>query len=727
MKKLLFFFCLCFYLQAYSQTIVINEIVSKTTDDSADWIEIYNSSSDTISLSDYFLSDNISELLKWQFPNIEISPQAFLLVYASDNSLELVNSLQANFKIKREGEIIYLTDKNKQIIDHFPAVSLLENQSFGRYPDGSNYYGKLIAQTPSTANQKIEIPFSDLYFSHQAGIYQTEFELNLNPSYQNAQIYYTTNGSDPDNSSFLYQQPIFIDQLKEKQNIISTIPTSEKWTAPRNKVSKGTVIKAIVYLGNQPISSVFTKSFFVWQEGKYHVPVVSITTDSVHLFSDETGIYVMGNNTNFRKRGRDWERPANFEFFSKDGRLIHQQSIGIRANGNKGRAAPQKSLLLYARNSYGEERFKYAFFDNKKQSTFKRLILRSASSNDWKNTFFKNEFAQKASVNLDFEHPASIPVVAFVNGEYWGVHHLSERTDENYMSDYRGVDDNKIDFLSANAIVELGSNQDYLTLKEFILQNDLSDPSNYNYVSSQINISNFIDYNCAELFFSNTDWPNNNIKFWKKQEQGKWEWIFYDCDECFNYEYYNLLGDFANLNNYREDFPEWSTFLMHHLLKNEQFKQDFRFRFDQLINTDFSSSSLLSQIKEMKNTYAPLVNEHSLRWNAPLTLSDWNEAVGGLESFAAIRPSVVKQQLQEYFQLPFIIFPNPSNGTISIEWKGDYTDIKNVNFKTITGQLVHTSDLENGSEIDLSFLGPGVYLAEVVLKNHVYYQKIILY
>tara|TARA_B100000768_G_scaffold93229_1_gene87192 strand:- start:2665 stop:3054 length:390 start_codon:yes stop_codon:yes gene_type:complete len=129
----------------------------------------------------------------------------------------------------------------------------------------------------------------------------------------------------------------------------------------------------------------------------------------------------------------------------------------------------------------------------------------------------------------------------------------------------------------------------------------------------------------------------------------------------------------------------------------------------------------------MKNIYAPLVSEHSLRWNAPLTISDWNDAVGGLESFAAIRPSVVKQQLQEYFKLPFVIFPNPSSGAVSIEWKGNYSEVEEVNFKTITGQLVYSADLESGRLIDLSFLGPGVYLAEVVLKNHVYYQKIILY
>ena len=375
MKNLLFFLCISTHLFSYSQTIVINEIVSKTTSDSADWIEIYNPSSESISLSNYYLSDDINQLLKWQFPSITINPQAFLLIYASDNSLEIDNALQANFKIKSEGEIIYLTNKDEQIIDQTPAVYLIENQSFGRYPDGSNYFGKLIAPSPSASNQKIEIPFSDLYFSHQAGIYQDAFELSVSPSYQTAQIYYTNDGSEPNNSSFLYKQSISINQLEEKQNIISTIPTAEDWTAPRNNLSKGTIIKAIAYLDNQVISSVFTKSYFVWQEGKYPVNIVSITSDSVHLFSDETGIYVMGNNTNFRQRGRDWERPANFEFFSQEGKLIHQQSIGIRASGNKGRTAPQKSLLLYARKSYGNERFRHAFFDNKEQSTFKRLIL----------------------------------------------------------------------------------------------------------------------------------------------------------------------------------------------------------------------------------------------------------------------------------------------------------------------------------------------------------------
>jgi len=726
MKYLLFFIFILYHLISYSQSIVINEIVSKTSDDYSDWIEIYNSSSDTILLSDYFLSDDINELLKWQFPSISINPQAFLIVYASDNSLEFVNALQANFKIKSNGENIYLSSKNKQIIDSFPLISLLENQSFGRYPDGSNFFGKLIAPSLSSANQEIEFPFSELHFSHQAGIYKDTFKLSINPSYQGAKVYYTLDGSDPNNSSILYEQQILVDDKKEKQNIISTIATSKNWTEPRGNVNKGLVIKAVVCLNNQPISSVYSRSYFVWEDDRYPVPVISIMTDSVHLFSEETGIYVMGNNTNFRQKGREWERPANIEFFSIDGSLLHQQSIGIRLNGNKGRTMAQKSIQLYARDSYGSKRFDYPFFEEKEQNSFKRLILRSASSNDWKNTLFKNELAQKVSSKLNFEHPASIPVIAFINGEYWGIHHLSERTDEHYISDYRNIDEQQIDYLSSNAIVELGSNEDYLKLKNFILQNDLSKTSNYNYVSSLINISNFIDYNCAELFFSNTDWPNNNIKFWKKK-QGKWEWIFSDCDECMSYEYYNLLGDFVNLNNYNLDFPRWSTFLMHNLLKNEQFKRDFRFRFDQLINTDFSTYNLMEKIEEMKNTYAPLVYEHSLRWNAPANLEDWNEAINGLMSFASIRPTIVREQLNEYFHLPFTLSPNPSKGFVFIDWKGNYNDFKQIKIRSLEGKLMYSLNLENINSIDLSILKKGAYIAEVRLKDQIYFQKIILY
>ena len=110
---------------------------------------------------------------------------------------------------------------------------------------------------------------------------------------------------------------------------------------------------------------------------------------------------------------------------------------------------------------YGKKPLNHSFFGDKENDQFKRLILRSTSSNDWKNTFFKNELAQELARNLNLEHPASIPVITFVNGEYWGIHHLSERMDEYYIEDRFQLEKDSIDYLSSNAIVEMGSSADF--------------------------------------------------------------------------------------------------------------------------------------------------------------------------------------------------------------------------------------------------------------------------
>lgn len=724
MKNHLFFSVIFICFKAFSQQVVINEIVSKN-ENSFDWIELYNNSNDTISLFNYFLSDNTENQLLWSFPNIKLEPKKHLLIYASGKDFMDGDQIHSNFKIKSEGEELYLSNPKGELIDSFPPILLNNNEAFGRFPDGGSNKGILLSATPGQENQNIKRHYSPVLFSHEAGIYTENFPLTLKTTNQNAIIYYSLDGSEPDSGSYLYTDSIPIISKSEFKNAISQISTSTSWLPPKNKVRKGNVVRAVAYLNGLAISPVITKSYFVFNQNNYTVPIISISTDSTHLFSDENGIYVMGNNKNFSRKGREWERSAHFEFFT-NGILSHQQNIGIRTQGNKGRTLPQKSLLLYARDSYGKKQFDFPFFSDSKQNTFKRLILRSASSNDWKNTLFKNELTQNICQNLNFSHPKSITVVVFINGEYWGIHHLNERTDEFYLSDYFNINQDEINYLSSDAEVEQGNSNSYLELKSFINQNDLSSETNYQYVCSKIDVSNFIDYNCAQLFLSNTDWPNNNIKYWQAQQNGKWRWIFSDCDECMNYEYYDLLSDFLFLDKYRLDFPQWSTFMMHNLLKNDSFKKQFRSRFDQLLNNEFSSSNVISKIKDMKETYAPLVEEHCLRWNAPSNSAEWEEVVSSLESFAVIRPTIVRQQLQEYFKLPFVLYPNPSNGNISLQLFVEETSLKQFNIKTLSGQTVFNKNKWDQNAIDITFLNPGVYIAEIVLNKHVYYQKIIV-
>ena len=129
-------------LSIYSQNIQLNEVMTKNTNSfttsegyTYDWIEIYNSSSDTLQLSNYFLSKDIEDLYKWQFPNIEIFPDSFLVVFASKNYTTDIN---CGFKLKSKGVNIYLSKLGNQIIDSLIVPSLKPNSCFGRIEENSN-------------------------------------------------------------------------------------------------------------------------------------------------------------------------------------------------------------------------------------------------------------------------------------------------------------------------------------------------------------------------------------------------------------------------------------------------------------------------------------------------------------------------------------------------------------------------------------------------------------
>ena len=100
---------------------------------------------------------------------------------------------------------------------------------------------------------------------------------------------------------------------------------------------------------------------------------------------------------------------------------------------------------------------------------------------------------------------------------------------------------------------------------------------------------------------------------------------------------------------------------MHNLLQNKLFKKQFRNRFENLLLNNFSTTNMLNKISLLKQAYKPELMEHINRWNTPSTMDDWEEAVNGLNSFAVLRPIEMKNQLNDVFKSPVIIFPNPAN------------------------------------------------------------------
>ena len=107
----------------FSQDLIINEFMSSNQNtildqdgDSSDWIEIYNAGDQVVNLENFKLSDDIDSLDKWLFPNINILPSQFLLIFCSSKNIYDINELHTNFKIKQSGESLFLSNADGIII-----------------------------------------------------------------------------------------------------------------------------------------------------------------------------------------------------------------------------------------------------------------------------------------------------------------------------------------------------------------------------------------------------------------------------------------------------------------------------------------------------------------------------------------------------------------------------------------------------------------------------------
>ena len=113
---------------------------------------------------------------------------------------------------------------------------------------------------------------------------------------------------------------------------------------------------------------------------------------------------------------------------------------------------------------------------------------------------------------------------------------IREKQNEDYLSDHHGVDPDEVDILEGNASIIEGENVHYNDLLDYIDTHSLSDPEHYDHVRTQMDIDNYIDYQIAEIYFANTDWPGNNIKYWRQRtDTGKWRWMVFDTDFGFGY------------------------------------------------------------------------------------------------------------------------------------------------------------------------------------------------
>lgn len=733
---------------AAAQSLVINEVMFDNTTfadqfgNYPPWFELYNRGENPIQLSNYYLTNDPLQPEKWIIPHAVLMPDSSILIFASAGNIVAAQPFHTNFTIENNVNGIYLFTKSGEMDDASPAECVRQNKSVGRLPDGSEDWELLSAPSPGSTNniawaESNTWPETNLSFSHASGFYSDPFALSINVE-GDFDVYYTFNtGAAPNQHSSLSSGSIWLYERKAESNNFSTIQTTEfavDFKAPATKIKKSNVVRAVAYAEGCPVSPVITGNFLIdASDHPYPAEVVFVNTDPDNLFDPLRGMYVYGENENYNERGDLWERPANFEFISPDGEVLLNQNGGVRIHGGGTRQGVQKSLRMYARQEYGNSHFEYPFFEDRPFTEYKRLLLRT-SMGDWSGTLFKDHLCHYIVRDLNVSYQAGIPAVVFLNGEYWGVHALRERQDKHYLESHFDVDKNNLEIIEyslifGGVIVEEGNGFNYASLIEFIDQHDLREEVHYDYISEIIDIPNFIDQHIAQLYFANTDFPDNNNSFWRKESSGGiWRWLFFDCDACMLKPYFNHIFENIGDSDFHTRSPAWAMQIFRALLRNEQFKNQFVSRFRTLLNTTFSSGTVIDAIDKFEKMYAPLVAEHIERWHYPISYRQWESHVQSLRYFAMNRPVFMNDVLERYFGKPFVVYPNPGTGPFTVLFTG-IAETGVVALYDSSGALVEHRDYTDHLMEQITFndgLTPGIYLLRVEVNGSFYSEKVVV-
>lgn len=709
------------------KSVVISEIIPANKSLLADkygnyfdLVELYNTSSTAVDITGYGLSDNIENPRRWVFPETTIQPKEYLIIYLSKTGFESNHGIYANFSLDKDGEVVVLTNADNEILQMVSFKAMKADMSISLI-DGEYEY--VIKGTPGQANdgEIISVIFDDdmnpiIKSSLPPGIYDKPLHLELK-NYSKYDLRYTLDGKDPTALSQKYEKAIYLDYSINNPLNIANIKSSiyKQKILDSADIEKGTVVKAQYFDKDTPIGDMFIGTYFIWEEGlnKYSFDVISLITDTANLFDPYKGIYVIGDYyeriapaeidggtpANYNQRGDEWEKEAHIEFFNADGQPIFDQNIGIRIFGAWSRAYAKKSFKLIPRKIYDQTgSIDFPFFEGlmdyngKPIESFERLLLRSGGQ-DWGNTLFTDPLVDSLVSDI-LDHQAYKPVILFLNGEYWGIYHLREHLDQNYLESHFNVNAYKTAIIENGGegpALYYGENEDlthYLDFINFVNETDLSVDKNFDTVKNMIDLKSFINYYCTQMFINNSDWPGNNLKIWRytgeqiadnEYTDGKYRYLLYDTE--FSFGLFFGIEDTYNVNSfdvvstqdsYEWPNPWWSNILYKNLMENKAFKEEFLTTLADYLNSRFSADAINKKVLEFKEIYKPEMEEYIDRYyffDVPnIDAWEYNE-VARLIQFAEKRNEYMFVSAKEYYNIGeyFTLSVNAfNNGTLNV-------------------------------------------------------------
>jgi hypothetical protein len=686
---------------------VINEMIgsnSRMVDedgDSPDWIEIYNGSGEKISLAGWGLSDKPDKPRKWRFPDVSVAPGEYLIVFASGKGrADPTGRLHTNFKLSEKDQGVYLSDEKGTLRDHINIEKLPRDISYGRNPlTGETEY----FPSPTPGKKNDSAAFSPVVkYSVRGGYYVSPLEVSLYTDRDEADIYYTTDGSAPNLASKMYSGPI--------------------------KIDGNATVRAISLEKGRLPSPPSGQMYFIGFDNK-GMAVVSIAVEEEKLWDPERGL--LRDISHEKDMLRDKLR-VHVSYFAENGELAFSQDATIGVVGASSREVMMRPLKISADASVDplNDKFRYRLLANDIDE-YRHFQLRNNNQDGvrylddpecmptmgMRNALFCELVRGQEGVEIRDDNG---PVLVFINGKNYGMMNIGEKRDNTTISDNNpSVKSGDVDLIIIRNDMGLRVERDRIGEGDVHIRRDAKvvykgyfqdgaaeyeeisesarksgstrgvddfialDPTD----SSQLDPKSFIASIASHVIACNTDFGMNNIAFWRNapvnRDPGPFHTYSFDFDSIFGLDMWR--EDYDTLLIYSED-----THLFPAFMAKVEYRHAFIRKIDELLNGPFSPERALPIIDMLEKKMEPWIERHLELWaDGKMDKEQWEKNVEHLRKFMSVRPKYVRMFVRDFFELEgyssvaFSVEPEGKGAiyldsgifTFPVEGKGIYANI----------------------------------------------------
>ena len=522
--------------------LIISEFMAsnKTTlfdsyGESSDWIEIQNTSTLNVALGDFYLTDDASNLVEWNFPATNLAAGAYALVFASDRELAPANGFHANFKLGASGEflaLVHSTGGVTRVVDAYAPTYPAQQAdiSYGRVSlTNASEFGYMTIPTPG-ADNAVSGPYIVEVVPQQLLPLTTNDHLTI-------RAHVIPNGASVEGVELIYQVnfgPVMTNVMYATGNYYTHVVSNSNYSA-------GDMVRWFVRA--EDANGITRLPGFKVRTGQNQSPEYfgSLVTDPavesnlpvLHWWVEN----ISASNTDAGTRASAW---FNGEFYD---------NFFVRIRGASTRGLVKKS---YKFDFSPGNHFRFNFIEPRAEE----FNLNTTYTDK---TYVRQPLGYELYARSGCPAPTSELWRIEQNGDFFSVASFVENPDEDMLARV-GLDPDGALYKmfnagtgSGNAEKKTRTHEGMADLDAFLTIRNLSGLTLRNFIFDHVDVPRVMNYLATTVLIQHNDCMSKNYYLYRDSE-GTGEWFFIPWDEDLSFGRHYMTAD-----NIRDDelFASW--------------------------------------------------------------------------------------------------------------------------------------------------------------------------